>query len=331
MTRTAALRGLYREGSPHLVFMFPGQTTRYPEMIEKIVAADRESRTVLDQASQVLGRDLAAHYRPGNSAIFACNRDVQIGVFLANHLHLGLLERAGVRAAWSLGLSLGEYNHLVHIGALPFADALRLIEQRGRLYDDGPPGMMVSLFPVEAAFVDRVIDDLGLRQRCAIGLYNSPRQQVLSGERDAIEKVVTALDAEILLDAVEIEPRIPMHAPAFKPVATKFRSVLSRVPFEPPALPYVPNCCGAVMEGIAPDQLRDYLTAHVCEPVRWQASIEAVTARVPSPWFIEVGPGGVLCNLFGRGWVLGRRAHTDAAEDWPRHFHDLTASLRDVA
>src|SRR5947209_4023010 len=100
--------------------MFPGQSSRYPEMIEKIVAADMGSAAVVARASQVLGRDLAAHYRAENPRIFATNRDVQIGVFLANHLHLGLLHRAGVDSAHSLGLSLGEYNHLVHIGALSF-------------------------------------------------------------------------------------------------------------------------------------------------------------------------------------------------------------------
>src|ERR1700733_11260837 len=112
MTRGVAL-------SP-IVFMFPGQSSRYPGMIEKIIATHPESEAIVRHASDILGRDLVAHYRVGKADMFACNRDVQIGVFLANHLHLCLLERAGVRGAWSLGLSLGEYNHLVHIGALSF-------------------------------------------------------------------------------------------------------------------------------------------------------------------------------------------------------------------
>src|ERR1700733_4393049 len=208
---------------PSIVFMFPGQRSRYPEMIEKIIAADPQSEAIVRHASNILGRDLIAHYRADKADIFASNRDVQIGVFLANHLHLCLLERAGIRCDWSLGLSLGEYNHLVHIGALSFEEALPLIDERGRLYDEGPDGVMVSVFPIDVAAIERAIDALALRGRAAIGLYNSPRQQVLSGERSAVEQVIAALDAETLIDAVEIEPRIPMHAPSFEPVAKQFR------------------------------------------------------------------------------------------------------------
>lgn len=318
-----------RDGpAPGLVFMFPGQSSRYPEMIEKITAADPDSKAIVTRASEALGRDLAVQYRATNPALFACNRNVQIGVFLANHLHLSLLARAGVSSAWSLGLSLGEYNHLVHIGALSFEDALALIDERGRLYDDGPPGIMVSVFPVGAAVVGGVIDDLGLRGRCVVALYNSPRQQVLSGERSAVERVVAALERDMLLDAVEIEPRIAMHATVFAPVAARFRAILGRAPVMPPHLPYVPNYTGRVDETATPHAIRECLAAHVCEPVRWQASIDAVADRVPSAYFIEVGPGAVLYNLFGRGWMPGRRARTDAAQGWLDHLRCLAAELR---
>ena len=105
------------------VFMFPGQSSRYPDMFERLASqAPEQTREVLGLASEILERDLAAHYRADNPAIFASNCDVQLGVFLASHVHLVAAERAGLRARLSLGLSLGEYNHLVHIGALDFAD-----------------------------------------------------------------------------------------------------------------------------------------------------------------------------------------------------------------
>jgi [acyl-carrier-protein] S-malonyltransferase len=136
------------------VFIFPGQTSRYAEMIEKLTAYDAHCADILEEGSDILSRDLVQHYSAANPTIFARNRDVQLGVFLANHLHLKLLERTGIRSDWSLGLSLGEYNHLVHIGALSFEDALVLLEQRGQLYEAGPAGVMVSVFPVDAGAVE---------------------------------------------------------------------------------------------------------------------------------------------------------------------------------
>ncbi len=46
-------------------------------------------------------------------------------MFVANHMMLSLLQAEGVDAELSLGLSLGEYNHLVHIGALELPEAPR--------------------------------------------------------------------------------------------------------------------------------------------------------------------------------------------------------------
>jgi hypothetical protein len=100
-----------------LVFMFPGQSSRDPGMLDRIVALRPANRDVLAEASETLSYDLRA------ATAFATNRDVQLAVFVANHMLLQTLDAAGITAELSLGLSLGEYNHLVHIGCLPFADA----------------------------------------------------------------------------------------------------------------------------------------------------------------------------------------------------------------
>jgi [acyl-carrier-protein] S-malonyltransferase len=313
------------------VFMFPGQSSRYPEMIEKLTAAHAAAAAVVRHASDVLGRDLGRHYRAVNPEIFARNRDVQVGVFLANHLHLTLLERASIRADWSLGASLGEYNHLVHIGALAFDDALVLVDQRGRLYEEADGGAMVAVYPVEAEAAARAIQALGLAGRVGIGLYNGPRQQVLSGERAAVAEVVAHLEADDYIHAKEIEPRIPMHSPVLAPTAAKLRAALLQAPFAVPSMPYVPNVLGCVVATPSADEIRACLERHVHEAVRWQSSVEAVAARAPSACFIEVGPRSILHDLFGRGWAPCRRAKTDAAEPWSEHVDTLTAKVADAA
>jgi [acyl-carrier-protein] S-malonyltransferase len=305
-----------------IVAMFPGQSSRYPEMLEKL-AAEPVCAAVLREASEILGRDARV-------LDLSRNRDVQLGVFLANHLHLTLLQDAGVELAWSLGLSLGEYNHLVHIGALRFADALPLIEARGRLYDEATGGLMVSVFPLEAEVIEQQIFRRSLGDRVGIGLYNSPRQQVISGERGAVEELLAALEADEYFDATVIEPRIPMHAPWFAPTAARFAEILAATPFALPERAYVPNVVGDVLSPTIA-QIRACLTAHVHQPVRWRASIEAVARRVAAPWFVEIGPRAVLHNLFAKDWMPGRRAKTDAAENWRAHFAALAKELRDVA
>ncbi len=314
-----------------LVLMFPGQSSRYPEMIDKLAAVPTGA-AIVAQASAVLGRDLRAHYRSGNPDGFATNRDVQVGVFLANHLHLALLEAAGVRTPWSLGLSLGEYNHLVHLGALTFADGLALVDARGRLYDEAEGGLMVSVFPLAPAPIEAAIERLGVGDRVAIGLYNAPRQQVISGERAAVERVLAALEIELedYFEATVIEPRIPMHAPGLAAIGARLAVILDDLPLAPPRGTYLPNVLGEPVADASVAQLRACLAAHVHRPVLWRQSVDAIAARVPAPWFVEVGPRAVLHNLFGKDWNPGRRSKTDATRDWPVHFATVAEELRDA-
>jgi [acyl-carrier-protein] S-malonyltransferase len=311
-----------------LIFMFPGQSSRNPDMIGKITREWPQSAAIVAQASEVLKRDLATHFRPDNSDMFVRNRDVQIGVFVTNHIHMKRLEQAGARACWSLGLSLGEYNHLVHAGALTFEDALSLIDERGKFFDESAPGIMTSVFPIEAEVVEKKIAALGLSRRVAISLYNTPRQQVLSGDREAVTQLVAGLEEETLVEVVEIEPKIPMHSSALAPVAKKFGAVLARTKFTTPSLPYVPNVTGSVFVNATPEQIRINLALHVRAPVRWRDSIDGLAARVPDAHFLEVGPGAILYNMFGRGWTPGQRSKTDTGRNWREHLNGLAAELR---
>lgn len=311
------------------ILMFPGQSSRYPEMIEKLLAQDRQVGRILADASEVLGRNLERHYRADNPAIFAHNRDVQIGVFLTNHIYLRLLTARGVSTSSSLGLSLGEYNHLVHIGALGFEAALGLIDQRGLLFDAGPDGAMTSLFPITSEEVEATILDMNLADQVGVGLYNSPRQQVVSGTREAVAALVKKIDDDFFVQAIEIESRIPMHSTLFRPVAEAFGKILAAVEFHTPRLPYLSNLEGAVVKHPTDATIRACLTDHVCKPVRWMNCVDAIAARIENPVFIEVGPRSVLCNLFGRGWEPGRKIASDASRDWSHHFRSLTDSLSD--
>jgi [acyl-carrier-protein] S-malonyltransferase len=283
------------------IAMFPGQSSRYPEMIEKLGA-----HPLVEHASEVLGRDL-------RTQTFATNRDVQVGVFLANQLHLALLEAEGITFAWSLGLSLGEYNHLVHIGAIAFDDALRFVEQRGCLYDEAQGGRMVSIFPLPAAEIEAVIERLGLTT-VGVGLYNSPRQNVISGEASAVERVIAELEREHYFDATTIEPRIPMHAPCFSATAARLAALLEQLPLSLPAKPYLPNTLATPITDPTAAFIRGCLADHVDHPVRWMASVNAIAAQVDDPLFVEVGPKAVLHNLFGKDWMPGRRAKSDVAD-----------------
>ena len=291
--------------------MFPGQSSKYPGMIDRILEIWPAGIACVSQASEVLGRDLGALYRADNEQALLRNRDVQVGVFLANHLHMRAVEAGGLHADYSLGLSLGEFNHLVHIGALDFVDALRIVEARGALYDDGPRGMMVALFPIEIEMVESLVDRVRSIGTVEIANRNSPSQFVIAGEAGAVCEAARIADVELGVSATVIERRLPMHTSLFRPVAARLHELLGDVRWRSPVRAYVSNVTGGFVERPTAAELRDLLARHVHSPVRWRESIDAIVARVPNAVFVEVGPKAVLYNLLQRRWHSNRKFATD--------------------
>jgi [acyl-carrier-protein] S-malonyltransferase len=309
------------------VFMFPGQSSKYAGMLDGIIDFWAPARHLVSQASELLGRDLLELYRADNEAAFECNRDVQVGVFLANHLHLLALEAHGVRAEYSLGLSLGEYNHLVHIGALDFSSALRLVDARGREYDKGPRGMMAALFPIDREMVDDLLVRAAPIGVVEIANINSPSQFVVAGETAAVEAVMRLADDELAVAPTPIERQIPMHTSVFRPVADQLLPHLKGCPWRATPRKYVSNVIGGFVSNPTAADYCELMARHVYSPVRWRESIDTLVSHLPNAVFVEVGPRGVLYNLLHKRWHSNKKYKTDSASDFGANFQQVVDAL----
>jgi [acyl-carrier-protein] S-malonyltransferase len=315
------------------VFMFPGQSSRYAGMLDKLCELHPANRELLGWASDLLHRDLREHYadaRPGHDP-FARNVDVQVGVFLANHMYLRALEAHDIRADYSLGLSLGEWNHLVHIGALPFDVALRAVEVRGRCYDEGPRGIMAAIQPVDEGDLAELVEQGRAQGHVEIVNFNSPRQFVIAGEQAAVAWVAEQAEHELFAQAHVIERQVPMHSSLFAPVAERFAAHLATLDFQAPERPYLPNRTGEFEPEPTPARFVELLSSHVASPVLWRQAMEAAAARAEDAVFVEVGPMAVLHNLLNRKWLGNRKFRTDDRDASREHFDGLVHGLRGLA
>jgi [acyl-carrier-protein] S-malonyltransferase len=288
-------------------------------MIVRARALGSAAELVLARAEAVLGVDAIARYAGPHGARLESNRDVQVAVFLATQMHLHAFIDRGVHTDHSLGLSLGEYSHLVHIGALTFEAALSLVDQRGQAYDQSPPGVMITVLGVVEPDVAAAVALASAHGTVVISNYNTPTQHVIAGERQAVEWAAAHLEEEFGARCVETESRVPMHSPLLAPVAKAFWPSLRTAPWKKSRLPYVPNVSGRAEATTTADVYVDRLVAHVTEPVRWRRSIETIVANAPDAWFIEVGPGAVVHNMLSRSWLDVRRARTDDQQGADAH------------
>jgi [acyl-carrier-protein] S-malonyltransferase len=311
-----------------LVFMFPGQSSRYPGMLDRLVELDPQNGELLSWASDILGRDLAAHYHvDADEAAFARNVDVQVGVFLANHMFMLTLEAAGIEAELSLGLSLGEWNHLVHIGLVSFEEALRAVDCRGRLYDEGPRGWMAAIHPISDEDLASVVEGAAKFGVLEVVNLNSPRQHVVAGERVAVEAAVELAEDEFYARSHIIDRNVPMHSSLFRSVGERFREHLEQLEFGPARRPYLPNRLARLLPSPGRDELVELLSSHVYEPVLWRQSLDHLVAQHPGAVFVEVGPMSVLHNLMHRKWLRNRKFRVDSRDELADHFASVVREL----
>jgi [acyl-carrier-protein] S-malonyltransferase len=313
-----------------VVFLFPGQSSVSVAAISRAHGSHPAAETVAACARQVLGDQRAAQYLDPAGAGVHSNRDIQLTVFLASQMYLAALKAEGITASASLGLSLGEYSHVVDIGALALDDALQLVDERGRCYDESPQGIMATVLAVDRETVMAVVADAKARGPIVISNINSPTQHVLAGSETAVSWAAGILEDEHAAHVTVIEKRVPMHSPMMAPVAEAFAPALSRAPWRPAVREYLPNVTATPIAHPSADDFVAHLTRHVSEPVLWQQSVDHVTAAHPGATFLDVGPGGVLNNMIGRGWRGVKSARIDAPDGGdPRgHFAFVVEMLR---
>jgi [acyl-carrier-protein] S-malonyltransferase len=297
-----------------VVFLFPGQSSVSAGAIARAAAAHPATGEVAACAREVLGDERAGRYLDPGGASLQSNRDIQITVFLATQMYLAALKAEGVAAVGSLGLSLGEYSHLVDIGALALEDALRLVDERGRCYDQSPPGIMATVLAVDRETVTSVVADAQAHGPVVISNVNAPTQHVLAGSETAVGWATAILEDEHAAHVTIIERRVPMHSPLMAPVAEAFAPALARAPWRTPSRSYLPNVTASPIEEPAAADVISHLTRHVSEPVLWQQSVDGVVSTHPHACFVEVGPGGVLHNMMSRAWKSVRSKRVDAPE-----------------
>jgi [acyl-carrier-protein] S-malonyltransferase len=273
---------------------------------------------------------VSAHYRADNSQMFDRNRDVQIGVFLAAYILGQRLATAGVRPDASLGLSLGEYNHLVEIGALSFSSALRLLEARGCAYENGPRGLMMSVLPCGAEQVQQVLEFTAPIGSADLAIELSDKHFVISGETEAVQAAAACLEEEAFAQTRVIDTALPMHSRVFQPVADSFLEALQNAQWRPARNAYLPNVDGQFLAGPGTPEYVDRLYRHVFSTVRWSRSMATIVDRYPNAFLVEVGPKCVLYNSVRREYKHLECFRTDDPESRDPVFVNTVLRLQEA-
>jgi [acyl-carrier-protein] S-malonyltransferase len=195
------------------------------------------------------------------------------------------------------GHSLGEYSALVAAGSLRFADAVRLVRQRGRYMQEAvPPGVgaMAALLKLPEGRLDAILEEAAQGQVVSPANLNSPDQVVISGDADAVKRAVELAKAAGARRAVLLPVSAPFHCALMKPAQERLRADLDATEFQNLSCPLVNNWQAREIRTGA--EAREGLYQQVPNPVRWMESIRYLAGQGVAR-FVEAGAGSVLTGL----------------------------------
>ena len=274
-------------------WIFPGQGAQKCGMGKDFYEKSTAARQIYDEASRLLGLDMAALCFEENERLdqteYTQAALVTTCLAMAEALR-DVLPAPDVTA----GLSLGEYCALAAAGGMRIEDAVTTVRKRGIFMQNAVPdgqGAMSAVLGLTGEQIEAAIAGL---EGVYIANYNCPGQIVITGFAQGVEKA-----SEVLLKAgakrvLPLKVSGPFHSPMMKEAGEKLEQVLQEIELSPLRIPYVTNVTAEYVKEIG--DTRKLLKEQVASSVRWQQSVERMIADGVTT-FIEIGPGRTLAGF----------------------------------
>jgi 8-amino-7-oxononanoate synthase len=283
-----------------VAFLCPGQGMQKVGLLREWQALPEYAATLA--AMEAAMADITARplrdYLYADDADEAALTDTQIAqpaMFAVGSAVAAVLARFGVKPSVVLGHSLGEFTASALAGAVDPAEAIRFVARRGKAMAElqGDHGAMAACMCAAEEIEPHLEPQVILANR------NHPRQNVISGPTEAVERSV-----ERLMAAGQKARRIPVshafHSPMLESVQADVDRGLAETTFGPPSITMA-SCIAAEAPTTA-EAVRKIYRKHAVAPVEYIRGLEqcrAAGARI----YVQLAPGATLC-AFARG-VLG--------------------------
>jgi [acyl-carrier-protein] S-malonyltransferase len=280
-----------------VAFVFPGQASQYPGMGKELADTYPVAKSVFDEADKALGFSISKMCFEGSEEDLKLTENTQPAILTCSVATYRILEEKGLAPDFVAGHSLGEYSALVAIGALKFADAVRLVHKRGKYMQEAVPagkGAMAAIMGLSPAVVADVCKRAADGQVCAPANLNSPEQTVISGHADAVKRAVELASQAGAKRATILAVSAPFHSALMMPAQEKLARDLEKTHFSELRVPLVTNVDADTIE--TAEQAREALVRQVSTAVRWEESVRLLIEEGVNT-FVEVGPGKVLSGL----------------------------------
>ena len=249
------------------------------------------------EADDALGESLSDLIFNGPAEQLTLTENTQPAILTMSVAVWRLLRERGLSPAFVAGHSLGEYSAHVAAGTLGFADAVRLVRNRGRYMQEAVPvgqGAMAAILGLDEAGVTQACLEAAEGDVVSPANLNGPGQIVIAGSAAAVARASERAKALGAKRAIPLQVSAPFHCALMKPAQERLAPELRAVASHDPRVPVIANV-DAEPKRTATDAI-EALIRQVSSPVRWENVIQRLASEGVTR-YVEVGPGKVLSGL----------------------------------
>jgi len=284
-----------------IAFLFPGQGSQHAGMGKDLAENFPVARQVFEEANDALGVDLASLCFNGPEEDLKLTANTQPAILTTSIAALRVLEtEIGIAPNCAAGHSLGEYSALVCAGALNFADAVRIVRQRGTFMQEAVPvgtGAMAAILGLDKETLERVCRDAALGQVVSPANFNSAGQVVIAGNTEAVDRAMNLAKEHGAKRALPLPVSAPFHCSLMIPAGERLADVLADIKVGDMTVPVITNVEATPNQDAS--RVCQLLVDQVSAPVLWEDTI-ACMINLEVERYIEIGPGKVLAGLVKR-------------------------------
>ena len=282
-----------------LGFLFPGQGSQSVGMGKDLYEKYEEVRNIYDKVKEITGIDIAKITFDGPEEVLNETKYTQLAILTMSLGILEILNKKGIKADISSGLSLGEYTALIYSKALSLEDGIKLVQKRGQYMGELVPKgewLMAAILGMDEAQVEEVC------KRVTKGFvvpanFNTTGQIVISGEKEAVEEA-EIIAKELGAKKVRVlKTAGPFHTKKLEDASSAYRKELEVVEFNDFETTVIKNLDG--IEYKKEDNVKDILEKHIISPVRFSNGLQTMI-NLGVDTFVEIGPGKALSGFVKR-------------------------------